>query len=239
MCANICTKRDLKDLCEVEDYETGAFIRSTFTYVDEQDIAWFGRTADKRKYHLTVEDLNRLLQEISDEKIYPLKNSSISMAKLLPQITLEEAKVLEFLKQHPHPNIVKYHGCTVNRGYITGIALEKYEIILQYRFEDVPHDLDIVACMDGIRKGVKHLHLLGYAHNDLNPTNIAIDSDDNPIILDFGSCRRFGEKLLTAGTYGWIDGEYATSAQRHDESAINKIEAWLKEEKNKRATMAT
>lgn len=56
--------------------------------------------------------------------------------------------------------------------------------------------------MDGIRAGVEHLHSLGFAHNDLNPMNIALDGDDNLIILDFGSCRRFGEQVLSAGTYG-------------------------------------
>jgi serine/threonine protein kinase len=155
--------------------------------------------------------------------------------KLVPRIISEEAEIMEALKDHPHPNIVKYYGCTVNRGRITGPALERYSVILQYRYKDVPHDLDVDACMNGIRAGVKHLHSLGYAHNDLNPMNIAIDSDDNPIILDFDSCKRFGEELLSGGTYGWIDEEYTTSASRHDESAMDKIEAWLLQEKSESA----
>jgi serine/threonine protein kinase len=88
--------------------------------------------------------------------------------------------------------------------------------------------------MNGIRAGVRHLHSLGLAHNDLNPTNFALDSDDNPIILDFGSCKKFGEELLSAGTHGWIDEDYFISAQQHDETAMRKIEAWLIEEKRKR-----
>jgi len=258
LCPNIHSKRDLTTLSEITDYETGAFLRSTFVYVDEQDNAWFGRTPGIRKYDLTVDDIQRELRRIPDEKIYPLhtwmsvvseadrkkffiKRPKISCVdneyevKLLPRILFEEAEVLEFLKQHRHPNIIRYHGCTVNRGFITGIALEKHRVILQYRYQDVPHDLDIAACMSGIRVGVKHLHSLGLAHNDLNPTNIALDGDDNPIILDFGSCRKFGEELLSGGTYGWIDEDYSTSAQCHDESALNKIETWLIKEKNKRA----
>ncbi|KAF2453056.1 hypothetical protein BDY21DRAFT_145843 [Lineolata rhizophorae] len=90
--------------------------------------------------------------------------------------------------------------------------------------------------MDGIRGVVGHLHSLGFAHNDLNPTNIALDGDDNPIILGFGSCKRFDEQLLSSGTYGWTDECYATSARQHDESVIQKLEAWSMEEKNKRAT---
>ncbi|KAF2843907.1 hypothetical protein T440DRAFT_559878 [Plenodomus tracheiphilus IPT5] len=251
ICANIRTKKDLTSLCEVENIETGAFIRSTFTYIDDHDRAWFGQTTAIRKYDLTVQDLNRLLQRVPDERIYPLKTTTISVVseenrsklyikrpkllcldneeetKLLPQMILGEAEVLQFLEQNPHPNVIRFHGCTVNRGRFTGIALEKHRVILQYRHEDVPHSLDVDACMRGIRAGVKHLHSLGLAHNDLNPTNIAIDSDDNPILLDFGSCRRIGEDLLSGGTHGWIDEDYSSSAQYHDEVAIGKIEAWL------------
>jgi hypothetical protein len=57
LCPDIHSKRDLKTLSEVTAYDTGAFLRSTFTYVDEQDIAWFGRAPGVRKYDLTVDDL--------------------------------------------------------------------------------------------------------------------------------------------------------------------------------------
>jgi serine/threonine protein kinase len=249
--ANIRSKRDLTSLCEVEDVETGAFIRATFTYIDKDDRAWFGQTTEKRKYDLTVQDLNRLLQQVPDEKIYPLQTTTVPVvpeeirnqfyikrpkllcldneaeAKLLPQLLLGEAEVLQFLEQNPHPNIIRFHGCTVNRSRYTGLALDKHSVILQYRHEDVPHPLDTSACMRGIRAALQHLHSLGLAHNDINPTNIALDVNDNSILLDFGSCRRFGENLLSGGTPGWIDKDYSISAQCHDEFAMEKIEAWL------------
>ena len=261
LCPDIHSKRDLTSLSEVTDYEKGEFLRSTFTYVDDENVAWVGRAPGIRKYDLTVEDLKRELRRIPDEKIYPvhtwmsvvseadrkdlfIKRPKISCAdneyevKLVPRILFEEAEVLEFLQQYHHPNIIRYYGCVVNRGRITGLALERHKVILQYRFEDVPHDLDIAACMNGIRAGVRYLHSLGLAHNDINPTNVALDDDDNPIILDYGSCKKFGEELISGGTYGWVDEDYSTSAQCHDESALDKIEAWLVEEKSKRATTA-
>ena len=230
--ADIRSKRDLKHLCEVEDIETGAFIRCTFAYIDDHERAWFGQTTEMRKYDLTVEDLNRLLQQVPDEKIYPLKTTSLSIVpeetrdksyikrpkllcldneaetKLLPQLLLGEAEVLQFLEENPHPNIIRFHGCTVNRSRVTGIALDKYSVILQYRHEDVLQSLDIEAWMCGILSALKHLYCLGLAYNDLNPTKIALDGNDNPILLDFGSCRRFGEVLLTGGTPGWTDEGY-------------------------------
>jgi len=92
--------------------------------------------------------------------------------------------------------------------------------------------------MNGIRAGVRYLYSLGLAHNDLNPTNIALDGDDNLIILDFGFCKKFSKEFLSGGTYGWVDEDYSTSAQHHDESALDKIETWLREEKTKRARSA-
>ena len=57
--------------------------------------------------------------------------------------------------------------------------------------------------------------------------NIAFDKEDNPIILDFRSCKKFGEQLISAGTPGWIDEYFTESARQNDESALRKLEGWL------------
>ncbi|KAK4552394.1 hypothetical protein LTR86_010408 [Recurvomyces mirabilis] len=251
--SDICSKRDLTVLCEVEDAETGAFLRSTYGYIDRSGSAWFGRMPNVRKYDLTVEDLKRTLKRIPDEQIYPIATPPISIvsrcendenslyikrpqlagcddadiAALLPGLLLEEARLLEFLRTHPHPNIIRYYGCTLKNGRITGIALEKHDVLLLYRYEDRPLPFNTAACKDGVRAGVEHLHSLGLAHNDLNPMNILLDKDDKPVIVDYGSCRNFGEQLISAGTPGWIDNEYTLSARENDEAALLKIESWL------------
>lgn len=249
----LSSKRDLTGLCEVEDLETGSVLCTTFSFVDGYNNVWFGQVSGVRKYDLTVEDLKRNLRRIPDEIVYPELASGLTIitddeemkryyikrpkllclddreaTQLLPKMLVEEAHVLEFLKPYRHQNLVKYHGCILKQGRIAGIALEKYDIMLQYRFEDDPRALDAIACMDGIRAGVEHLHSLGLAHNDLNPMNIALDKDDQPVILDFGSCRKFGDALLSGGTHGWIDEDYSTSAQHHDEIALQKLDLWLK-----------
>ncbi|WQF89284.1 Putative protein kinase [Colletotrichum destructivum] len=57
-----------------------------------------------------------------------------------------------------------------------------------------------------VRRG--YITGLVLAHNDLNPTNVLVAKDSRPILVDFGSARRIGEKLLTSrGTKGWIDCE--------------------------------
>lgn len=56
-----------------------------------------------------------------------------------------------------------------------------------------PFDKDL--CLQGIESGIRHMHSLGLVHNDINPSNIMIDSADRPVIIDFDSCKQEGEKL--------------------------------------------
>ncbi|KAK1811454.1 hypothetical protein LTR12_014206 [Friedmanniomyces endolithicus] len=53
--ADIKLRHDLTDLCEAEDTETGAVLRSTFTIVDADDIVWVGQN----------------LRRIPDDTVYP------------------------------------------------------------------------------------------------------------------------------------------------------------------------
>jgi len=69
--ADIKLRHDLTDLCEAEDTETGAVLRSTFTFVDVDGIVWFGQVCGIRKYDLTVEGLRQNLRRIPDDTIYP------------------------------------------------------------------------------------------------------------------------------------------------------------------------
>jgi tRNA A-37 threonylcarbamoyl transferase component Bud32 len=60
----------------------------------------------------------------------------------------------------------------------------------------------------GIEASVHHMHKLELVHSDLNPSNLMVDGD-NPVIIDFDSCKREGDELGSeAGTDGWtLDGQ--------------------------------
>ncbi|KAH6974949.1 kinase-like domain-containing protein, partial [Ilyonectria sp. MPI-CAGE-AT-0026] len=109
-----------------------------------------------------------------------------------------EVKVCELLREHAHPNIATYIGFIMQGDSIRGLCFATL------------FDKDL--CLQGIESGIRHMHSLGLVHNDINPSNIMIDSADRPVIIDFGSCKQEGEKLgVKAGTWGWsIEGaEYA------------------------------
>ena len=109
---------------------------------------------------------------------------------------LNEASVLERLKAHPHPNIVKYYGCVVKDGLITHISLKKYPRSLVEYAEPGLSDSQKARIFNGVKEGIHHLHSLGLAHNDITPQNICVDADGEAIIVDFDSCLPFGENLL-------------------------------------------
>ncbi|KAF2750171.1 hypothetical protein M011DRAFT_397249 [Sporormia fimetaria CBS 119925] len=258
---------DLSYLAEVRDPD-GTPIRTIYGYIGPEQHVWFGQTPDVVRYALTMEHIKSGLKRISDEKVYPPVTDGIQTlhvdehsreglfikgphmsgldneygAALIPEMLLHEARIYEFLEAHPHAKIAKYHGCTVRRGYITGIALERYPLPLQHAFygdqDHIVALLDVDHIMSEIRSAVGHLHGLGYAHNDINPTNLALDKDNEVVVLDLGSCRKIGETMVSAGTNGWsidFDEEgWDVSSAKHDERGISRVEAWLREKVEER-----
>lgn len=147
----------------------------------------------------------------------------------LGTLILDEAKACEILRAHPHPNIAQYLGCTVDGGRITGLCFVKYGMTLLERVSKGPHAFDADLCLCGIQNGIQHLHKLGLIHCDINPANILISGDgDNPIIIDFDSCRREGEHLgLKAGTRGWTREDFKFATPEIDQYGLSMIKDFL------------
>lgn len=147
---------------------------------------------------------------------------------------LKEAVIYEFLKRHPHPNIVTYLGCQVSGDTITGLCLERYPHTLMKEVKPgslVKRTLrstrqatqDYGCVLADIEKGIKHLHSLGWVHNDINPSNIMIENH-RAIIIDFGSCRKLGESLKDVGrTYEWYDEKVQHSLFDNDLNSLEEI----------------
>ncbi len=144
---------------------------------------------------------------------------------------LDEAVALQHISQHEqHPNVVRFHGCRVHRGRITGLLLARYEENLR-QFLGEGKTVDKERILNGLQSAIRHLHSLGLAHNDINPTNIMVDEKSGePVLIDFGSCHKIGDKMTASrGTPGWTeDGDdYILSKESHDVSALEKIRLWL------------
>jgi serine/threonine protein kinase len=119
---------------------------------------------------------------------------------------VDEAKIYEILKDHPHRNICVYYGCVRNGDYLSAICLKKYGRSLQEAVWKGDPTLDHAAILAGISKGLRFLHeTLGLVHNDINPSNIMLDDMGEAVIIDFDSCMPIGQNIgyRKGGTPGW------------------------------------
>jgi serine/threonine protein kinase len=146
---------------------------------------------------------------------------------------LIEAKLYEILKQHPHPNICHYYGCIRDGQYLTAICLRKYKHTLHHAVQSGAA-LDRNVILSGIAKGLHFLHnTLGLVHNDINPSNIMLNDEGHPVIIDFDSCAQIGQDLngRKRSTFGWErkpEGpEPNTSTTASDEYALSLIAQYL------------
>lgn len=147
----------------------------------------------------------------------------------LSTLLLNEAEACEILRVYPHPNIAQYLGCIVDGGRITGLCFAKYGMTLSERVSKDPRPFDADLCLGRIQNGIQHLHKLGLIHCDINPANILMSgNDDNPIIIDFDSCRREGERLgIKAGTRGWTRGDFKFATPENDQYGLSMIKDFV------------
>ncbi|RMZ67606.1 kinase-like domain [Pyrenophora seminiperda CCB06] len=184
--------QDLNSRCTTTD-ENGQ--KATFSFIDQDDNAYYGEVPDSEFAALSLDDVKRHLKYIPDEVIYPkappgitvvskselggkyIKRPKLSgfnsdLAPKLHQLLLDEAEMFKILSRNPHGNIIRYHGCFVKNGRITGLALDRYPTNLEIRMADQSRPFNKDLCMRRVKSATDHLHVLHVAHNDLNPSNI-------------------------------------------------------------------
>jgi serine/threonine protein kinase len=95
---------------------------------------------------------------------------------------------------------------------------------------------DVDLFLEGIKRGLEHLHSLGLVHNNINPANIMFptkDDDATAMIIDFRSCRRIGEPTEDVlRTVEWYDVDEATCLPSGDLDAVDEMAEWLRNGKN-------
>lgn len=106
---------------------------------------------------------------------------------------LEEARTLAALQHRKlrSPNIVgvrdhfEYLGTAyMVQDFVEGKPLSEY-LDAQQRIPEA----QLTAWLDGVLNGLSIVHELGMIHRDLTPSNIIIESDNTPVLIDFGSAR--------------------------------------------------
>lgn len=108
-----------------------------------------------------------------------IKQLGIDVKQLFDAL-IAEAQVLEELPQHPHPKLIRYHGCRVVRMHLTGLVLDRHPHDLQNYVQHGHGRLDESWFIARLESEIQHLHDLGWVHYDLFPTNILV-SEGMPV----------------------------------------------------------
>ena len=207
MAIELTSIQDLCCLCqdfEKSDTSDDKVVRTAFAAIDGDDNAYFGYKLGITISELSVDHVRECIKPLPNEEVYPqlLDGEGLTVAPddvtglyvkrpawaiyldvkgtdFMARSLLQEAHIMEFLAKCPHPNIVRYHGCRVKGGRITGLALDTFEFAHDLAFAKLRPDLykgrlDRDLIISGVRSAIDHLHSLRVAHNDLNPANIMI-----------------------------------------------------------------
>ncbi|CAH2034364.1 unnamed protein product [Thlaspi arvense] len=172
-----------------------------------------------RKYGcFLVSDMRNIMQgELSDGTIIAVKQLSSKSC----QGNREFVNEIGMISGLNHPNLVKLHGCCVEKSQL----LLVYEYMENNSLALALHG-NISAILDwaarqkicvGIARGLEFLHegsTMRMIHRDIKTTNVLLDADLNAKISDFGLARLHEEEhthisTKIAGTIGYMAPEYA------------------------------
>ncbi|NXF43729.1 STK16 kinase, partial [Oceanites oceanicus] len=134
-----------------------------------------------------------LVEGLRDGRFYALK-------RILCHDKEDRQAALHEVEMHglfDHPNILRLEAhCMVEKGakheawlllpYVKGGTLWREVEALREKGTFMPEQR-ILLILHGICRGLQAIHSKGYAHRDLKPTNVLLDEDDRPVLMDLGS----------------------------------------------------
>ncbi|KZN85258.1 hypothetical protein EN45_094320 [Penicillium chrysogenum] len=201
MAPQITSWDDLNKVWEQGNDETGEAQQTSFALFDSNESFYYGML-ETPKAEITFDQVTKALSSVPDEEVFTrwpvpgieliqapatltedlyIKRPDPEMYKVLKEhnalsqlsaALLAEAEVLQSLSQNPHPNIIRYHGCRVLRGYFMGIVIDKHPYDLHDHLKNRVGTIEKRSFIAALESALRHLHTRGLAHNDLTPQNI-------------------------------------------------------------------
>lgn len=165
--------------------------------------------------------------------------------------TQQEIARCERISASPHPNLARYLGVETRKigieERVMRIAYQRYSMDL-HAFALMkrllrPHHVPFL--LQGIRKGMRHLHNLGLVHCDLRPLNVFVTIDDKRdeygdallkevVIGDFDASVEIGKAIfLKRASKDWWPSEMQWGVKAEpwiDEWCLEKMGRWLMED---------
>lgn len=130
----------------------------------------------------------------------PRFERSLSDHPTLRERFLREAQAVSGVQ---HPNICPVYDIgEVDGRYFFTMALVKGQNLAEWMEEkkDQIHFREAAEITSKLAQAVDALHKAGVVHRDIKPSNVMIDSQRQPILMDFGLARKLGGDLLLTRT---------------------------------------
>ena len=149
----------------------------------------------------------------------------------------QEARAIAALR---HPNIIQVYDFDEREGlyylvieYIEGETLEKRLGDLRVKNERMPL-ADIVQLTSGLCSAANYAHQRGMVHRDIKPSNVMFNTDNQPVLMDFGVAKIVNTTALTAtnaltGTPRYMSPEQAQALPLDGRSDIYSLATMLYE----------
>ena len=136
--------------------------------------------------------------------------------KVLPSYMTEDPTFIGRFRQEAqtiaklsHPNILQIYDFGDDKGFNYIVSELVLGGDLQDKLGHEAMDLDgVVKYMAPLSEALDYAHAQGIVHRDLKPANVLIDTEDRPILADFGlarmleSTQRFTQASQALGTLG-------------------------------------
>ena len=154
--------------------------------------------------------------------------------KVLPSYMTEDPTFIGRFRQEAqtiaklsHPNILQIYDFGDDKGFTYIVSELVLGGDLQDKLGHEAMDLDgVVKYMAPLSEALDYAHAQGIVHRDLKPANVLIDTEDRPILADFGlarmleSTQRFTQASQALGTPEYMAPEQAMGADADHRSDL-------------------
>lgn len=164
-----------------------------------------------------------IVGKINDTTNIAIKDNIVYILK---RIDIEDAQMYKAILNIDSSRVARHYGFTtvdenmyVVVEYINGITLK------EYCQQNHPLSRDrIIEIASGICDGLSAIHSAGLVHRDITPTNIMIDNNGNPVIIDFDISRfnkpNQSKDTQILGTFGFAAPEQYGFSQTNKKADI-------------------
>ncbi len=121
--------------------------------------------------------------------IYPMNITPQARNKQIDEVFREAQN----LYKCPHPNIVKVYEwfAANNTAYIVMELISGKSLYDLLQQQGKLSESQVTKYLISICEALKQIHSIGLLHRDIKPENILIDSQDRPVLIDFGNAREY------------------------------------------------